>query len=265
MVCAPNAARVDTNSLPQARGGDPAICVAALDFIVTGSGTVTVSSKPAARATDKTMHKGVIQIGSGNVMIGGPTVGATVGNPDAATKACEAAAAGRASGLTKQSYNNCGIETSRQIINQATGKNISEDDLLKQAVRRKQASGSLDNLKKAGGSWPYQREPLLNENGVPAEQVPCTMDNLAQAAAEGKGVQVDIWAGTIWPPAYGYKPGTGPHVVMVTGIEYDADGNMKNVIINDTGAGDCGKSYPAALFKSALMGDNHVITKRPVW
>jgi len=40
---------------------------------------------------------------------------------------------------------------------------------------------------------------------------------------------------------------------------------MKNVIINDTGAGTCGKSYPAATIKSALMGDKHVVTKRPIW
>ena len=71
--------------------------------------------------------------------------------------------------------------------------------------------------------------------------------------------------GSLWPPSYGFKPGTGPHVVLVTGVEYDENGNMKNVIINDTGTGECGKSYPAAKFKGALMGDNHVVTKRPIW
>ncbi len=116
-----------------------------------------------------------------------------------------------------------------------------------------------------GGTFPYQREDLLNDNGVPAEQVPGTMGNLAQGVADRKGVEADVWAGSIWPLSYGYKPGTGAHCVLVTGVEYDANGNMKNVVINDTGAGDCGIAYPADVFKKALMGDDHVVTKGRVW
>jgi uncharacterized Zn-binding protein involved in type VI secretion len=259
---------VETNSLPQAHGGDRALCGAGpVDFVVTGSGTVTVHSKPAARLSDKTMHEGVVIIGSGNVLIGGPTVGATLGNPDAGTRACMAAAAGRTSGRTKQSYSNCGVETSRQIINQATGSNLGEDELLQRAVDNGWAAGSTapDQIHKAGGSWPSQRQPMLEANGVPAEQVPGTMTNLIQAAAEGKGTEVDVWAGSLWPPEYGYKPGTGPHVVLVTGVEFDENGEPKNVIINDTGPGECGKAYSRATFDYALMDDNHLVTKSPIW
>jgi hypothetical protein len=48
-------------------------------------------------------------------------------------------------------------------------------------------------------------------------------------------------------------------------VEYDADGKMKNVIINDTGPGECGKSYSAAKFQGALMGLNHTVTQKPIW
>ena len=273
-----------TNGVPQARGTDPAVCNGPVDFIVTGAATVKIDGQPAARMTDKAMHGGIVAAGSGDVMIGGPTAGVTLGNVDAGNKACQAAAAGRASGSTKQSYYNCGVETTRQIINQATGKGLTEDGLLQQAVANGQAGdgshanddddiddndGSspkgVPNPAKAGGTTPDQREAMLNDNGVPAEQVPGTMGNLAQGVGEGKGVEADIWAGSIWPPSYGVQPGKGAHAVLVTGVEYDENGNMKNVIINDTGAGDCGKAYPADVFQKALMGDNHVVTKGPVW
>ena len=75
------AGSVETNSRGQARGGDSAVCPCGpIDFLVTGSGSVTVNSQPAARTSDKTMHHGLVMLGSGDVVIGGPTVGATLGN-----------------------------------------------------------------------------------------------------------------------------------------------------------------------------------------
>ena len=270
------AGSVETNGRGQARGGDATQCTGGpIDFLVTGSGSVTVNSQPAARMSDKTMHRGLVVLGSGDVVIGGPTVGATLGNKKAGTACCESMAAGRdpasetgiTPGARKQSYSNCGIESSRQIINTATGKKLTEGELLRKAVDRGQAFGTTDPklIRYAGGSLPEQRVALLNENGVPAEAVPGTVDNMVQASAEGRGVEVDIWAGTIWPPSYGRKPGTGPHSVLVTGIEFDANGLPTGVIINDTGAGDCGKTYPIETFRKAIIGQNHVITKQPIW
>jgi hypothetical protein len=201
---------VEVNGLPQGHATDQALCAGPKDFLVTGSGTVTVNSKPAARVTDKSMHGGSVLVGSVNVLIGGPTVGATLGNPDAAKKACEAAAKGRSSNSTQQSYGNCGIETTRQILNQATGQNVSEDDLLKEAIQKKLAADS-SKPDERGGSYPEDNAKLLNQHGVPAQNVDGTMDNLTQGVAEGKGVGASVWAGSIWPPSSGYKPGTGAH------------------------------------------------------
>src|SRR5512132_3409575 len=76
-----SAGSVETNGRGQARSGDAARCgCGPSDFLVTGSGSVTVNSQPAARMTDKTTHRGLVALGSGNVLIGGPTVGATLGN-----------------------------------------------------------------------------------------------------------------------------------------------------------------------------------------
>lgn len=265
---------VETNSRPQARVGDKLTCVIpdVTNFVVTGSGTVEVNGRAAARQFDRTMHPppGLIVTGSGDVEIGGPTVGGELGGSKAGTTACLGMAAGRNKGGKGQSYSNCGIESSRQIIRQATGSKIGEDDLLKYAVAQGHASGSTapNKIAQAGGSWPDQRERLLNEKGVPAERIPSNMNNIAQAVAEGKGVQVDIWAGNIWPPQFGFKPGTGAHVILVTGLKFDENGELTDVLINDTGAGDCGRSLPAATLEGALMPGRQndlVVTKDPIW
>jgi hypothetical protein len=61
----------------------------------------------------------------------------------------------------------------------------------------------------------------------------------------------------------------GGHVVLTTGIEYDADGNPKNVIINDTGTGECGAKIPADQYEASLRNDQSdqmsIVTDSPIW
>jgi uncharacterized Zn-binding protein involved in type VI secretion len=57
--------------MPAAVMGDMCVCVGPPDSIVKGSGTVTISGKPAARMGDTTAHGGTILAGCPNVMIGG--------------------------------------------------------------------------------------------------------------------------------------------------------------------------------------------------
>lgn len=71
-ILPPCSLNVQTNSLPQARATDMAMCLAGPpDVIVKGSATVTVNDLPAARIGDPTAHGGVITAGSTNVEIGG--------------------------------------------------------------------------------------------------------------------------------------------------------------------------------------------------
>src|SRR5215469_5002957 len=60
-----------TGPLPQARVGDPLVCVGPPDTIVKGSATVLVTSMPAARLADMTAHGGNIVLGLPTVLIGG--------------------------------------------------------------------------------------------------------------------------------------------------------------------------------------------------
>jgi uncharacterized Zn-binding protein involved in type VI secretion len=73
-IDAPASPNVDTNTVAQARAGDPATCAGPKDMIITGSKTVYVNGIPAARKTDKTVHKGAVAVGSSNVEIGGAPI-----------------------------------------------------------------------------------------------------------------------------------------------------------------------------------------------
>src|SRR5580704_6224636 len=71
-ILPPGSPNVLTNSLPQARATDLAMCLAGPpDVIAKGSTTVTINDLPAARIGDPTEHGGVITAGSANVEIGG--------------------------------------------------------------------------------------------------------------------------------------------------------------------------------------------------
>lgn len=57
--------------MPAAVVGDMLVCIGPPDSIITGSTTVFMSGKPAARIGDKTAHGGSIVLGDPTVLIGG--------------------------------------------------------------------------------------------------------------------------------------------------------------------------------------------------
>lgn len=265
-ILPPATPTIRAGSLPMARVGDKAMCVGPPDFLVTGSASVRINGKAATRLGDKTMHGGVITKGCSNVRIGGPAKGGTLGNPIAGKKAFAIAAQGRVSGAPQQSYQNCGVESARQIINQATGRSISEDVLLKKAMDNDWATRKPleeGGLSQSGGTGPDGRKEILMAGGVNSQLQPQTMKNIEQAAAEGKGVITSNNAGLLWnDPRYR----RGNHAVVVTGIEYGADGKPTTVFINDTGTGIGKDAIPAERFESSLNLDRKInVTSSPIW
>jgi uncharacterized Zn-binding protein involved in type VI secretion len=264
------AGSVETNGRGQARGGDSALCACGpVDFLVTGSGSVTVNSQPAARMSDKTMHRGLVMLGSGDVVIGGPTIGATLGNIAGSDAGCKALAAGRKGGKAQQSYGNCGIEVSRQMINRARAARgeapITEKELLLFAIHNGQAFGPLDSplQYKVGASTAVQRLALLKAHGVPASQQDVSKENVAQFVAEGRGVGVTVLANKYMPAWYPDKDSV--HELLITGAEYDENGDIKSYILNDTGAGVCSLHVPAASFEKSWHPDGKlVVTDAPL-
>lgn len=273
-IIVPASANVDTNTKQAARATDMLDCtpVALKNFIVTGSATVEINGKLAARKDDKTMHPGPGHItqGSPNVEIGGGTAGATLGHPDQGEEMCQKARAGRHTpGSIQQGYNNCGIESTRQIINQATGGNISEDDLFHESI----GNGNAQNVQKgkwpfketdehaSGGTWDWSWPKIAGAHGVPMHNETQDLGNLGQAVGEGKGVVTAHEVNVLWGNGQ-----TGGHAITVTGMEYDENGNPKNVIYNDTGWGVCSKKLDAATFKKSFYpGFKMGVTDNPIF
>jgi uncharacterized Zn-binding protein involved in type VI secretion len=247
-VLPPGAPTVLIGGVPAARMGDMAVCVGPPDTIVKGAFPVSIASKPAARMGDSTAHGGVLTVGLPTVLIG---LSGTAGNVRVGTAMCNAAAGGRSSGATQQSYNNCGVESSRQVINQSTGSSLSENQLLQSAINAGNAAGTPGSPPTFanGGTNPVGRQAILAANGVASNVQASTLSNLGMAASRGQGVIASLDAAQLWG---GTTPPGSLHAVTVTGVEYDDAGNVVNVIINDTGTGNCGQVVPAATWNSAV-------------
>jgi uncharacterized Zn-binding protein involved in type VI secretion len=280
-VLGPGAATVLVGGEPGARIGDPCFCLGPADAIVKGAMPVRMINMPAARISDLTAHGGNIIVGCPTVLIG---LAGISGNVLAGKKICAAMKAGRnpAPGAlgpggqqlqpntAGQSYNNCGIEVSRQIITQSTGQSPTQEQLFNGAQSNGWATSVPGNPYASGGTVPAGRQSIMGQPpyNVQTTQVPPTMGNLETAVSEGKGVSTDVWASNLptWA-GQNLAPNTGAHNLLVTGVEYDDNGNPINVIINDTGMGQCGVSIPYAQFQAALIGggNNHVVTNNPMW
>ena len=266
---------VTIGGLRAARVGDKVKHGWGTEVIVEGEPTVTINGLFAARMTDAVSCGGHISTGCGTVTIGHAR-GRVVGNVQAGQKMCIAAAKGRKNTLdrmlgglkpTQQSYNNCGVESARQIINQATGKKLTEDELLQAALDDGLADrGDPTNVppgspprKQDGITIPEQRQAILGGWGdysVDSTIEASSLDNISQALSSGKGVIADVDAHYLWENIPGIKqPNFGAfHAVTITGIEYDSNGNIVNIIINDTGTGQCSRRVPVDTWNKAVQG-----------
>lgn len=70
-IIGPGVCTVLIENLPAAVVGDNCVCVGPPDSIVSGSMTVFIGGKPAARIGDKTAHGGTLVLGCQTVVIGG--------------------------------------------------------------------------------------------------------------------------------------------------------------------------------------------------
>jgi len=233
---------------PAARMFDSAQCASpAPDQIAAGAFPVPIGGKPATRIGDLALHGGSVTSGCPTVLIG---LAGVAGNVLMGTAMCRAAGAGRASQSSQQSYNNCGVESSRQIINHSTGANLTENGLLTTAINNGLAEGTPGGALSAasGGTSAIARQAILASNGVPSTIVTTSAESLGLALSRGQGVIASLDAAFLWGPP---TPPGSLHAVTVTGVEYDDAGNRTAVVINDTGTGQCGQRVPAGQFDRA--------------
>jgi hypothetical protein len=100
-----------------------------------------------------------------------------------------------------------------------------------------------------GGTNPVGRMQILANNGVASTVQSSTVNNLGLAMSRGQGAIASLDAAQLWG---GATPPGSLHAVTVTGVEYDDAGNPKNVIINDTGTGNCDQVVPIATWNAAV-------------
>ncbi|MBZ5729303.1 MAG: hypothetical protein LAP87_30550 [Acidobacteriia bacterium] len=86
---------------------------------------------------------------------------------------------------------------------------------------------STRNRADSGGTDPGERKNILASNGVPSTLQNGSMANITQAVAEGRGVITSHDVAILWGPG-----NSGGHAVVVTGAQYDANGNLTNIIYN---------------------------------
>ncbi|PVV12335.1 MAG: hypothetical protein B6D77_05575 [gamma proteobacterium symbiont of Ctena orbiculata] len=283
-IIPPGALTVLIGGKPAARMGDMSLCVTPVPVpnpIVRGAFPVPIMNMPAARMTDSGTHPGSVIMPPccPTVLIG---LSGTTGNPRLGLEDCQAAAAGRnpppgtldnngnpvPSGTTQQSYNNCGVETSRLLINRSNGSNLTQEGLLNWAMGNGIASQTPGNLFASGGTNPAGRRSILNQNGVASHLESRNMANLELSVSQGRGNIVTVDSSTLWSNG-ATPPSTGDHVVNVIGLEYDDNGDVTNVIITDTGTGQCQQSVPISVWNQATdpaIGSwQTVVTDDPIW
>jgi uncharacterized Zn-binding protein involved in type VI secretion len=232
-VVGPGALSVLISKQVAARATDMAACAGGVvDFIVTGAATVFIGGLPAARVLEHTMHGGSLVAGAATVLIGGPSVGATLGTPMHAA----AFFPGR-----QQGNDTCALMTTQGILHQATGIQKTEVEMRAIGV----ASGAY-----TVGQGTTDEAALLNQVGIPATGVSSpSLQNIAQAIGESRAVIVAYDARPVWGVVSARPLG---HAVRVTGVDYDANGAVSGVHINDTGSGVADQEVPAPQFNQAM-------------
>ena len=241
--------------------GSHCICVSPVpDSIMMGSPTVFIGGVPAARLFDPTLHGGSIVFGAATVLIGEfAAVGAVTVFPG------------------KQHHNNCGVQSSAQVINQAKGQKLDESAMLGLAIAGGYAAppkpAEVDKASEPGGGTTAEgRQALLAEFGVASDVMRNpSKEQLAQALKENKGVVANVNAGELWNnPKYE----NGGHAVLITEGDFNEHGELTHVYINDTGTGQQGRRLTAdEMMKAMTTRTNKAgnssyqinVTKDPIW
>jgi hypothetical protein len=164
----------------------------------------------------------------------------------------------------QQHYGNCGVQSSAQIIWQVKGKQPDEKALLEEAIQNGDADQGITD-ETTGGTNAQQRQSILKVYGVDSTIESTSVGALANALKEGKGVIATVNAGTLWDDSQYYDNGAQNHAVMVYAGDYDKDGHLTAVYLNDTGDGEQGRKLSIDDFMAAANGGVLNITTGRIW
>ncbi|MDF1871399.1 PAAR domain-containing protein [Vannielia sp.] len=157
----------------------------------------------------------------------------------------------------QQSYENCAVQSSQQIIHQATGVDNNESTM--EGI----AGGPPPSGYSRRGGTPIGGEEVILENGgVPAHMAPGNTNSVDDALRNNQGVVSGHDAGRLWnDPAYN----GGGHAVHTTGGIVDQNGDTIGYTINDTGNNEQGRVLAADDYADSMDGGDIAITDNPIW
>lgn len=159
--------------------------------------------------------------------------------------------------MIQESNTSCAIASQRSVIEEITGRSVTEDELTRIATE----NGWYDSR---SGTSPEHMDDLLVYFDVPCRnETGLSLTDLYHALEAGEHVLVALDAMEIWHPFMGVEQPDAGHAVGVTGLGFREDGTLY-VILNDPGRPDgAGFEVAAEDFLNAWddFGNRAVITE----
>jgi len=136
----------------------------------------------------------------------------------------------------------CGLVSCANLI-KLSGKAMTEEQMVKFA--------SDNNFCDQCGATPYKnRRDILLSFGIKNELQDATVDNIAKAVSEGRGVIASVHADKLWQD----PDAKGGHAITITSLKKDNSGNVLGFFVCDSGTGgdDSSKFYSTDQIKNSL-------------
>lgn len=162
--------------------------------------------------------------------------------------------------LIEQSYpDNCAIRC-QEIVLRDFGINVSEDDLINQAINQGWYTPG-------GGTSPEDVGNLLELHGVEVKRYDnANIFTLTSELAKGNRVIINVDSGELWNQGFDENledisgMSGADHALIVSGIDTTDPSNVK-VVLTDPGSGDVAKEYPIEQFIDAWHDSNfHMVS-----
>jgi hypothetical protein len=139
------------------------------------------------------------------------------------------------------------ITTQAEYDEQWQKYQANRDKFRNKALERSDPPNKL--RESCGGTSTEARTTILKAQGFDVEEKDPSVEAIDAAIKNGNAVIISVNCGTLWGNTQ-----TGPHAVVVTGMEYDDHGNVVGVVYNDTGVPcGCHSSASKATIDSALL------------
>lgn len=158
----------------------------------------------------------------------------------------------------------CGLCSSANMLRMA-GVSFNEKDMIDYAVEHGLCvKGGTPG--ENGGTYVGQRQALLSHFGLECDRYSSpqgsqsAIENISQFVSEGKGVNIAVYARTLYDDAV-YDDST--HSIIVTSVKKSPDGDILGFYVCDSNKGTP-SYYSADVIRESLCGADMLVTNKPI-